>query len=102
MSQQKKNSAKRRKRKAFKQAFTYVGGRQFRKIRKSLERPGTGRRSRSRKTQRNPTPLKRISKSTGWKNAPGGSQVKFKRNKGKIEVYLRSKPRRKTTTKRRK
>jgi hypothetical protein len=56
----------------------------------------------SRSKQRKNSALKPISKSTGWKNAPGGSQVKFKRNKGKIEVYLRSKPRRKTTTKRRK
>lgn len=54
------------------------------------------RSSRSKQVKRNPAPtLRKITKSTGWMAGPPGTgtQVKFKNNKGKREVYIRRKPR---------
>ena len=45
--------------------------------------------------------LKPVRKSTGWLNGPAGTntQIKFKKNRGKTEVYIRRKPTAKRKTK---
>lgn len=53
------------------------------------------KRPKKRAAKRNAGTLKKVTKSTGWLKADG---VRFVRNKGKIEVYIRRKARRKKTT----
>jgi hypothetical protein len=65
---------------------------------KAPARKRVKRSSRSKSIKRNPAPLKKLNRSTGWMQADA---VKITRNRGKIEVRIRRKPRRKTASKRR-
>jgi hypothetical protein len=72
-----------------------------RKLRKKTEmaaRQAAKRRAAVKKSARDNPPLKKLNKSTGWMQADA---VKITRNRGKIEVRIRRKPRRKTASKRR-
>ncbi len=87
--------SKRKSKKRAKRAVARVLG-----VSPYAKRPSKNRRARSRKTHefRNPA-LKPISRSTGWMKGPAGTQVKFKKNRGKTEVYIRRKPTAKRKTK---
>ena len=65
------------------------------------KRKGPSKTKARRRQTKNPAPLKKLNKSTGWMKADA---VQIRRNKGKIEVYIRRKrktnPAKKRVTKR--
>ena len=86
----KKNAGRYSRRKTKKRsaaAYERITGTRYK--RKTVKRS-----SRSKQVKRNPPTLRKITKSTGWMAGPPGTgtQVKFKNNKGKREVYIRRKP----------